>query len=101
MKPDFSGAWRHRLPVRRRVQSSRAVADELGSGRTPKRRAAEFWRHSREDFQTCRSMVLSAFRLSIEWSRLQPTHRNKPDEPPPFDDEALNRRLPLDLPANK
>jgi beta-glucosidase len=57
----------------------------------PLGQAAAFWRHYREDFDTCRSMGLSAFRLSIEWSRVQPTLRNEPASPPPFNDEALNQ----------
>src|SRR5215218_9457173 len=34
--------------------------------------AADFWRQYREDFERCRSLGLNAFRLGIEWSRVQP-----------------------------
>ena len=43
-----------------------------------------------EDFGRCRDMGLNAFRLSIEWSRVQPSHRagregrtRRPGTPPP------------------
>jgi beta-glucosidase len=53
--------------------------------------ASDFWRHYREDFELCRRMGLNAFRLSLEWSRIQPTRESTPppDAAPPFDFEAL------------
>ena len=34
--------------------------------------ATDFWNRYREDFELCRGMGLNAFRLSIEWARVQP-----------------------------
>jgi beta-glucosidase/6-phospho-beta-glucosidase/beta-galactosidase len=34
--------------------------------------AAEFWRRFPEDFAACRRMGLNAFRLGIEWTRVEP-----------------------------
>ncbi len=53
--------------------------------------AAEFWTRYAEDFEHCRSMGLNAFRMGLEWSRIQPSHDDSPlEEPPPFDLQALN-----------
>ena len=66
---------------------ARAEADEavmrLGQ-------AAEFWTRYADDFALCRKMGLSAFRLSLEWSRVQPTFANRPSAPPAFDYAALD-----------
>ena len=40
--------------------------------------AADFWNRYEEDFARCRAMGLKAFRLSIEWPRVQPLERRKP-----------------------
>ncbi len=63
-------------------------------------RAADFWNRWPEDLARCRELGLNAFRLGLEWSRIQPT-RLAPDpgggEPlrqapaPPFDFAALDR----------
>lgn len=53
-------------------------------------RAAEFWRYYREDFATSRGMGLNAFRLSVEWSRVQPSLVLRPGAPPAFDVQALD-----------
>lgn len=53
-------------------------------------RAADFWNRYEEDFANARSMGLNAFRLSIEWPRVQPSSRLEAHEPPPFDLEALD-----------
>lgn len=55
--------------------------------------ASGFWSHYREDFERCRRMGLNAFRLSLEWSRVQPALESKQttgSEPPPFDYSALD-----------
>ncbi|RYD78061.1 MAG: glycoside hydrolase family 1 protein, partial [Verrucomicrobiaceae bacterium] len=36
-------------------------------------KAADFWNRYEEDFARCRALGLNAFRLGIEWSRVQPT----------------------------
>ena len=35
---------------------------------------ADFWNRYPEDFVRCRGLGLNAFRLGIEWSRIQPTY---------------------------
>ena len=35
-------------------------------------KAVDFWNRYEEDFAHCRGMGLGAFRLSIEWARVQP-----------------------------
>ncbi|HEV7405441.1 MAG TPA: family 1 glycosylhydrolase [Chthoniobacteraceae bacterium] len=73
---------------------------------------ADFWHRYEEDFARCEALGLSAFRLGLEWSRIQPavghgsdqagragqtgqpgqtgqTHESH-DSPPPFDYAALD-----------
>ncbi len=52
--------------------------------------AAEFCARYREDFANCRKMGLSAFRLGLEWSRVQPSLSGTASAPPPFDIAALD-----------
>lgn len=52
--------------------------------------SAEFWTRFRSDFALCRQLGLNAFRLSLEWSRVQPTTENCVGAPPPFDYHALD-----------
>jgi beta-glucosidase len=67
-----------------------AAGDVVPSGRT-----SDFSNLSHEDFGRCREMGLNAFRLSVEWSRIQPgtvLGGKKPAAgvaPPPFDERAL------------
>jgi beta-glucosidase/6-phospho-beta-glucosidase/beta-galactosidase len=65
--------------------------DVVPSGRT-----SDFWNLSHEDFQRCRDLGLNAFRLSIEWARIQPSTVLGDKSglapgaaPPPFDERAL------------
>jgi beta-glucosidase/6-phospho-beta-glucosidase/beta-galactosidase len=62
----------------------------------PSGRTSDFWTLSHEDFGRCRDMGLNAFRLSLEWSRIQPSTELSTTEgpgagftPPPFDERAL------------
>jgi beta-glucosidase/6-phospho-beta-glucosidase/beta-galactosidase len=71
--------------------------DVVTSGRT-----ADFWTLAPEDFARCRDMGLNSFRLSIEWSRVQPgvelgskKGMGEGEEPPPFDEKALHRYAQL------
>lgn len=57
----------------------------------PLGRSADFWRHYRDDFAACRRLGLSAFRLGIEWSRVQPITDPSLREPPAFDQEAIDQ----------
>jgi beta-glucosidase len=48
-----------------------------------------FWTRYGEDFQRVRGLGLNAFRLGIEWSRIQPSYKEGKAPPPPFDMKAL------------
>lgn len=66
--------------------AAEARQDVAASGR-----AADFWTHYETDFAYCQAMGLNAFRLGIEWSRVQPGDaRAALAEPPPFDRYALD-----------
>jgi len=56
----------------------------------PVGRAAEFLNRYREDFDACRRLGLNAFRLSVEWSRIQPTLDDGVRQAPAFDYQALD-----------
>ncbi|NJR66182.1 MAG: glycoside hydrolase family 1 protein [Leptolyngbyaceae cyanobacterium CRU_2_3] len=51
--------------------------------------ASDFWTRYAEDFRTCQTMGLNAFRLGLEWARIQPTTYPHAATPPEFDDAAL------------
>ncbi len=54
-------------------------------------RAAEFWSRYAEDFARVRAMGGTAFRLGIEWPRVQPSPSLEPlGAPPEFDGAALD-----------
>ena len=50
--------------------------------------ATDFWNRYREDFELCRGIGLNAFRLSIEWARVQPGGLG--EEGPEFDHAAMD-----------
>lgn len=52
--------------------------------------ATDFWNRYREDFDLCRGMGLNAFRLSIEWARVQPDGSLEAGQPPAFDYGAID-----------
>ncbi|EKQ66989.1 beta-glucosidase/6-phospho-beta-glucosidase/beta-galactosidase [Leptolyngbyaceae cyanobacterium JSC-12] len=56
----------------------------------PTGKAAEFWSRYEEDFHTCQQMGLNAFRMSLEWARIQPSTSAEPVSAPPFDVAALD-----------
>ena len=53
-------------------------------------RAVDFWNRYRGDFALARGMGLNAFRLSIEWARVQPSFTNAPGPAPTFDGVAVD-----------
>ncbi|MEL7086115.1 MAG: family 1 glycosylhydrolase [Cyanobacteria bacterium J06597_1] len=53
-------------------------------------RASDFWQRYSEDFERCQGLGLNAFRMSIEWARVQPTTHIHSDEFPKFDLQALD-----------
>lgn len=66
-------------------------ADAEASGRVARSGAAcDFWNRYGEDFALCQDMGLNAFRLSIEWARIQPCFSSEKQRPPPFDENALD-----------
>lgn len=53
--------------------------------------AADFWNHYEEDFRLAASLGLTAFRLGIEWARVQPMPEpNRSEEVPEFDSAAID-----------
>ena len=52
--------------------------------------AVDFWNRYREDFSLARGIGLNAFRLSMEWSRVQPSFSNDPSPAPDFDEAAID-----------
>ena len=64
-------------------------------------RTADFWHRYEEDFARCRKLGLNAFRLGIEWSRVQPVKEGaagnglSPAKPPSFDYAALDHYVAM------
>ncbi len=67
-----------------------AQAEELGQV-AHTGAAADFLTRFEEDFAAARRIGLNAFRLGIEWSRVQPASHPSHVAPPDFDSGALNR----------
>lgn len=53
-------------------------------------RAVDFWNRYRGDFSLARGLGLNAFRLSIEWSRVQPSTSQTATRAPGFDTAAVD-----------
>lgn len=70
-------------------QNNWATAERDGDA-APTGRAADFWTRWREDLARCHALGLNAFRLGVEWARVQPTTTDAPGPPPPFDPAALD-----------
>ena len=71
-------------------QTNWASAEQQGTV-DPLGEASGFLTHYEEDLRRCQSLGLKAFRLSIEWSRIQPTFIDAKGDPPAFDPEALRQ----------
>lgn len=59
----------------------------------PTRAAAEFWTRYEEDFQRCQQIGLNAFRLGLEWARIQPAAQRTAiplESAPGFDVAAID-----------
>lgn len=52
--------------------------------------AAEFWQRYESDFQTCKKMGLNAFRLGLEWPRIQPTTDTETGPAPTYDRATID-----------
>jgi beta-glucosidase/6-phospho-beta-glucosidase/beta-galactosidase len=66
-------------------QNNWAAVERAGHGHRTGR-AADFWTCYGEDFARARAMGCTAFRLGIEWPRVQPSPGTEElAEPPPFD----------------
>ncbi len=57
--------------------------------------ATDFWHRYEDDFARCRALGLTAFRLGLEWSRIQPAREAGPAEPPPFDFTVLDHYVAM------
>ncbi|NJP09421.1 MAG: glycoside hydrolase family 1 protein [Leptolyngbyaceae cyanobacterium RU_5_1] len=64
--------------------------DEDKGSVMPTGSAAEFWTRYPKDFQTCQQLGLNAFRMSLEWSRIQPSTHSGSAPAPAFDLAALD-----------
>jgi beta-glucosidase/6-phospho-beta-glucosidase/beta-galactosidase len=52
-------------------------------------KSSDFWTRYEEDFKRVRGLGLNAFRLGIEWSRIQPSYKEGKAGAPAFDMKAL------------
>jgi beta-glucosidase len=75
-------------------QTNWAAAERKGEV-AESRLGADFWNRYPEDFARCRDLGLNAFRLGIEWSRVQPTYLDEAGPPPPFDHKALEHYVEM------
>ena len=62
---------------------------EINKRVIPVGQAAAFWTQYECDFKLCRQIGLNAFRMSIEWSRVQPTMLPNSRSIPEFDNFAI------------
>ena len=61
------------------------------SGRVAKTgQAVDFWNRYQQDYELTRGIGLNAFRLSIEWPRVQPTSSTASGHAPAFDFHAID-----------
>ena len=61
------------------------------TGRVQKTGAAvDFWNRYRGDYQLARGLGLNAFRLGLEWARIQPSTSTARGAAPEFDNEAID-----------
>ncbi len=66
-------------------------ADCEDSGRVARAGGAvDFWNRYRDDFALTRSLGLNSFRLSIEWTRVQPSTSKAATHAPVFDFDAID-----------
>ncbi|MGB7414337.1 MAG: family 1 glycosylhydrolase [Thermosynechococcaceae cyanobacterium] len=52
--------------------------------------ASEFWQRYEDDFKTCKEMGLNAFRMGLEWPRIQPTTDRETGPAPVFDRAVID-----------
>ncbi len=52
--------------------------------------ACRFWEYPEEHVELAASLGLNAFRMSLEWARIQPSFSEAESGPLPFDDQALD-----------
>lgn len=70
-------------------QNNWSLSEERGLV-MPTGQATEFWTRYTQDFQTCRQMGLNAFRIGLEWARIQPSTAQQQSAAPDFDGAALD-----------
>lgn len=78
-------------------QTNWAAAEARGDV-APTGDAADFWHRYEEDFSRCHELGLNAFRMGIEWSRVQPVRARTGGStapPPAFDFEALDHYVAM------
>ncbi len=57
----------------------------------PSGNTCNFWERYTEHVNLAASLGLTAFRMSVEWARLQPSTSEAKGSPPPWDEAALDR----------
>jgi beta-glucosidase len=51
--------------------------------------AVRFWVHYEEQIKLAAALGLNAFRMGIDWARIQPTIKLEPHAPPAWDETAV------------
>lgn len=64
---------------------------ERSGGREVSGASVRFWERPEEHIELAASLGLNAFRMGIEWARIQPTCEARPAPPPAWDTSALDR----------
>jgi beta-glucosidase len=70
-------------------QNNWSLSEQKGQV-TSTKEASGFWTRYLEDFQTCQSLGINAFRMSFEWARIQPSTQLTITQAPVFDQQALD-----------
>jgi len=64
---------------------------ERSGGREISGASIGFWERAEEHIELAASLGLNAFRMGVEWARVQPTFNTRPSPPPAWDTAALDR----------
>jgi beta-glucosidase/6-phospho-beta-glucosidase/beta-galactosidase len=72
------------------IKNSYAHMEKQRDKYEPSGDAVRFWTNYEEQIKLAASLGLNAFRMGIEWSRIQPTKSMDPHDPPPWDYAAVD-----------
>ena len=76
------------------IKNSYAVL-ELNDKIERSREATRFWTHYEDHIKLAASLGLNAFRMGIEWSRIQPSTSIEPHDPPEWDMDAVEQYVDI------